>query len=156
AYFIRGEGLVASLEDIENIVVTSIGSSPAYIREIAKVGFGHATRYGAITGNGEGEKVLGQVMMIKDGNSKQVIEAVQERVANISASLPEGVYINGFLDRSILIDKNTFTIRENLVLGCIIVIYVVVLMLGNFRSGLVLARVILFSELFAFSLMYVF
>ncbi|MEP6260349.1 MAG: CusA/CzcA family heavy metal efflux RND transporter [Gillisia sp.] len=156
AYFIRGEGLVASLEDIENIVVTSIGSSPVYIRDIAKVGFGHATRYGAITGNGEGEKVLGQVMMIKDGNSKQVIEAVQERVANISASLPEGVYINGFLDRSILIDKTTFTITENLVLGCLIVIFVVVLLLGNFRSGLVVASVIPLSLLFALSLMYIF
>ena len=156
AYFIRGEGLVASLEDIENIVVTSIGSSPVYIRDIAKVGFGHATRYGAITGNGEGEKVLGQVMMIKDGNSKKVIEAVQERVASISASLPEGVYINGFLDRSVLIGKTTFTITENLVLGCLIVIFVVVLLLGNFRSGLVVASVIPLSLLFALSLMYIF
>ncbi|HSP82350.1 MAG TPA: CusA/CzcA family heavy metal efflux RND transporter, partial [Gillisia sp.] len=156
AYFIRGEGLVTSLEDIENIVVTSIGSSPVYIRDIAKVGFGYATRYGAITGNGEGEKVLGQVMMIKDGNSKQVIEAVQERVANISESLPEGVYINGFLDRSILIGKTTFTITENLVLGCLIVIFVVVLLLGNLRSGLVVASVIPLSLLFALSLMYIF
>ncbi|HSI69272.1 MAG TPA: efflux RND transporter permease subunit, partial [Gillisia sp.] len=76
AYFIRGEGLVTSLEDIENIVVTNIGANPVYIKDIGEVGFGHATRYGAVTGNGEGEKVLGQVMMIKDGNSKKVIEAV--------------------------------------------------------------------------------
>lgn len=156
AYFIRGEGLVTSLEDIENIVVTKIGSSPVFIKDIAKVGFGHATRYGAITANGEGEKVLGQVMMIKDGNSKKVINAVQERVAKISESLPDGVYINGFLDRSILIEKTTFTITENLVLGCLIVIFVVVLLLGNFRSGLVVASVIPLCLLFALSLMYIF
>lgn len=156
AYFIRGEGLVSSLEDIENIVVTTIGSSPVYIRDIANVGFGFATRYGAITGNGEGEKVLGQVMMIKDGNSKKVIDAVHQRVADISESLPEGVYINGFLDRSVLIGKTTFTITENLVLGCLIVIFVVVLLLGNFRSGLVVASVIPLCLLFALSLMYIF
>src|SRR5690606_24859234 len=156
AYFIRGEGLVTSLEDIENIVVTTIGSSPVYIRDVANVGFGFATRYGAITGNGEGEKVLGQVMMIKDGNSKKVIDAVHQRVADISESLPEGVYINDFLDRSVLIGKTTFTITENLVLGCLIVIFVVVLLLGNFRSGLVVASVIPLCLLFALSLMYIF
>ncbi|MFN4763468.1 CusA/CzcA family heavy metal efflux RND transporter [Gillisia sp. Q332] len=156
AYFIRGEGLVGSLEDIENIVVTNLGANPVYIKDIAEVGFGFATRYGAITGNGEGEKVLGQVMMIKDGNSKKVIEAVQERVAFISQSLPEGVYINGFLDRSVLIGKTTFTIIENLLLGCLIVIFVVVLLLGNFRSGLVVASVIPLCLLFALSMMYIF
>lgn len=156
AYFIRGEGLVSSLEDIENIVVTNIGANPVYIRDIAKVGFGQATRYGAITGNGQGEKVLGQVMMIKDGNSKKVIEAVNERVASISKSLPEGVYINGFLDRSTLIGKTTFTITENLLLGCLIVIFVVVLLLGNLRSGLVVASVIPLCLLFALSMMYIF
>ena len=96
AFFIRGEGLVTSLEDIENIVVKNDGV-PIYVKDIAKVGFGHATRFGAITGNGEGEKVLGQIMMIKDGNSKKIIEAVKDRVASIEQSLPEGVYINAFL-----------------------------------------------------------
>jgi heavy metal efflux system protein len=156
AYFIRGEGLVGSLEDIENIVVTNIGANPVYIRDIAQVGFGHATRYGAITGNGEGEKVLGQIMMIKDGHSKKVIESVHERIESISGSLPEGVYINGFLDRSILIDKTTSTITENLVLGCLIVIFVVVLLLGNLRSGLVVASIIPLCLLFALSMMYLF
>jgi len=156
AYFIRGEGLVNSLEDIENIVVTKIGSNPVYIKDIATVGFGHATRYGAITGNGEGEKVLGQVMMLKGGNSNKVIEAVKERVETISENLPEGVYINGFLDRSVLIGKTTFTIAENLILGCLIVIFVVVVLLGNFRSGLVVASVIPLCLLFALSLMYIF
>lgn len=156
AYFIRGEGLVSSLKDIENIVIKNIEGLPVYIKDVAKVGFGSATRFGAITGNGEGEKVLGQVMMLKEANSKQVIELVKERVNLISKSLPEGVYINPFLDRSELIDKTTFTVTENLILGCLIVIFVVVLLLGNLRSGLVVASVIPLSLLFALSLMYIF
>ena len=156
AFFIRGEGLVSSLEDIENIVVKNDNGVPIYIKDVANVDFGSAIRFGAITGNGEGEKVLGQVMMLKDANSKKVIEAVKERVAEISKSLPPGVYINPFLDRSDLIAKTTFTVTENLVLGCLIVIFVVVLLLGNFRSGLVVASVIPLCLLFALSLMYIF
>jgi heavy metal efflux system protein len=156
AYFIRGEGLVGSLSDIENIVVTNRNGLPIYIKNVATVGFGSATRFGAITGNGQGEKVLGQVMMLKDANSKKVIEAVKDRVNSISKSLPKGVYINPFLDRSELIAKTTFTVTENLVLGCLIVIFVVVLLLGNLRSGLVVASVIPLCLLFALSLMYIF
>ncbi|WP_100614008.1 CusA/CzcA family heavy metal efflux RND transporter [Confluentibacter citreus] len=156
AFFIRGEGLVTSLEDIENSVIKNDDGFPIYIKDIANVGFGSATRFGAITGNGEGEKVLGQVMMLKDGNSKKVIDAVKERVASIQKSLPEGVYINGFLERSELIGKTTFTVAENLILGSLIVIFVVVLLLGNLRSGLVVASVIPLSLLFAITLMNVF
>jgi len=155
SFFIRGEGLVTSLEDIENIVVKNEGL-PVYVKDIAKVGFGSATRFGAITGNGEGEKVLGQIMMLKDGNSKRIIDAVKERVASIQSSLPEGVYINGFLERSELIDKTTYTVAENLILGSLIVIFVVVILLGNLRSGLVVASVIPLSLLFAISLMNIF
>ncbi len=156
AYFIRGEGLVSNLKDIENIVVTTRNGIPIYIKDVAKVGFGSAPRFGAITGNGEGEKVLGQIMMLKDADSKRVIEAVKERVAAISKSLPEGVYINPFLDRSELIGRTTFTVTENLVLGCLIVIFVVVLLLGNWRSGLVVASVIPLCLLFALTLMNIF
>lgn len=156
AYFIRGEGLATSLEDIENIVVKNENSIPIYIKDVANVGFGSATRFGAITANGEGEKVLGQVMMLKDANSKEVIDAVKERVSSISKTLPEGVKINAFLDRSELINKTTFTVTENLIFGCLIVIFVVVLLLGNLRSGLVVASVIPLSLLFALSLMYLF
>lgn len=156
SYFIRGEGLVGSLEDIEDIVVTKKGEVPVYVKDIADVGFGHANRFGAITGNGEGEKVLGQVMMLKDANSNAVIEAVKQRVSEIQSSLPPGVSINPFLERSELIGKTTFTIAENLILGCLIVIFVVVLLLGNLRSGLVVASVIPLCLLFALSLMYIF
>ena len=155
AFFIRGEGLITSLKDVGNIVVKNEGT-PIYIKDIAKVGFGSATRFGAITGNGEGEKVLGQIMMLKDGNSKAIIDAVKERVATIQSTLPEGVYINGFLERSELIDKTTFTVSENLILGSLIVIFVVVILLGNLRSGLVVASVIPLSLLFAISLMNLF
>jgi heavy metal efflux system protein len=156
AYFIRGEGLVANLTDIENIVVKNDNGIPVYIKDIAQVGYGSANRFGAITGNGEGEKVLGQIMMLKDGNSNQIIDAVKERVASIQKTLPEGVYINGFLERSELIGKTTFTVAENLILGSLIVIFIVVLLLGNVRSGLVVASVIPLSLLFALSFMYIF
>jgi len=156
SYFIRGEGKVKSLEDIENIVVKNTNGMPIYIKNIAAVNFGHANRFGAITGNGEGEKVLGQVMMLKGGNSKQVITDVKNRVAEIQKHLPEGVYINGFLERSELVGKTTFTVAENLILGCLIVIFVVVLLLGNWRSGLVVASVIPLCLLFAISFMNIF
>ncbi len=154
SYFIRGEGLVKSLEDIENIVVTTREGTPIYIRDVAKVGFGHATRFGAITANGEGEKVLGQVMMLKDANSKATINRVRARVDEIQKNLPPGIFINGFLDRNELIEKTTMTITENLISGFLIVIFIVVLLLGNIRSGLVVASVIPISLLFAISLMY--
>ena len=137
SYFIRGEGLLSSLQDIEDIVVTTRGEVPVYVRDIASVGFGHANRFGAITGNGEGEKVLGQVMMLKNANSNAVIKAVKQRVSEIQSSLPPGISINPFLERSELIDKTTLTIAENLILGCLIVIFVVILLLGQsaFRIG---------------------
>ena len=156
SYFIRAEGKVNNLEDIQNIVVKNSNGFPIYIKDVADVRFSHANRFGAITGNGEGEKVLGQVMMLKGANSKQVINDVKARIAIIEKSLPEGVYINGFLERSELVAKTTFTVAENLILGCLIVIFVVVLLLGNWRSGLVVASVIPLCLLFAISLMNIF
>ena len=156
SFFVRGEGMIKSIEDIENIVIKNIDGIPILIKHVAEVNFGFANRFGAITGNGEGEKVLGQVMMLKDGDSNKVIEAVKERVAEIQKTLPEGVFINGFLERSELIGKTTFTIAENLILGVLIVIFVVILLLGSFRSGLVVASVIPLSLLFTLSMMYIF
>ncbi|MCE3006925.1 MAG: CusA/CzcA family heavy metal efflux RND transporter [Bacteroidetes bacterium] len=155
-YFIRGEGLLRTTDDIARIVIETRAGTPVLVRDVATVGFGHATRFGAVTGNGKGEYVLGQVMMLKDANSKAVIEAVKARVAQISTSLPPGVSINPFLERSELIGKTSFTILENLILGCLIVIFVVILLLGNIRSGLVVASVIPLCLLFALSLMYIF
>lgn len=156
SYFIRGEGKISSIEDIQNIVVKNVDGIPVLVKDIATVRFGSANRFGAITGNGEEEKVLGQIMMLKGADSKQTINAVKERVEEVQQSLPEGVYINAFLERSELVAKTTFTITENLILGCLIVIFVVVLLLGSFRSGLVVASVIPLSLLFAISLMRIF
>lgn len=156
SYFIRGEGLAKSLEDIENMVVTVRQGVPVLVKDVATVGFGHAIRFGAITANGQGEKVMGQIMMLKDANSGLVISKVKERIAEIEKNLPEGVFINPIVDRSELIGRTTFTITENLVLGCLIVVFVVVLLLGNFRSGLVVASIIPLSLLFALSMMYLF
>lgn len=156
SYFIRGEGKINTIDDIGEIVVKNKNGIPVLVKDVAEVHFGHATRFGAITGNGQGEKVLGQVMMLKGADSKKTIEAVKKRVAEVQKRLPKGVYINAFLDRSELVAKTTSTVAENLILGCLIVIFVVVLLLGNFRSGIVVASVIPLSLLFAISLMKIF
>ena len=156
SYFIRGEGLVSSIEDIENIVVDYRNNLPIYVKDLGEVGFGYANRFGAVTANGEGETVLGQVMMLKDANSNKVIKAVKERVSEVQRTLPPGISINPFLERSELIAKTTSTITENLVYGCLIVVFVVVLLLGNVRSGLVVTSVIPLCLLFAISMMYLF
>lgn len=156
SYFIRGDGLVKSLEDIENIVVKNNNGIPILIKDLAKVHFGYANRFGAITANGEGEKVLGQIMMLKDANSKSVISDVVERVAEVQKTLPEGVFINPILERSELISKTSTTVIENILLGCIIVILIVFLLLGNVRSALVIASMIPLSLLFTLSMMYIF
>ncbi len=156
SYFIRGEGLATSIEDLKQIIVENREGIPILIQDVAEVKYGYANRFGAITANGEGEKVLGQVMMLKGANPSAVIQKVQERVEAIQKTLPPGVVINPILDRSELIDKTTHTIAENLILGCLIVIFVVVLLLGNWRSGLIVASIIPFSFLFALNMMYLF
>jgi cobalt-zinc-cadmium resistance protein CzcA len=156
SYFIRGDGLVGSLEDIEQIVVSNPGGIPVLVRDIAEVRYGSANRFGAITANGEGEKVMGQIMMLKDANSNKVIRAVKERVEQVQETLPEGVFINPIVERSELIRKTSHTILENLVFGCLIVFVIVVLLLGNLRSGLVIASIIPLSLLFTISMMYIF
>jgi cobalt-zinc-cadmium resistance protein CzcA len=155
-YFIRGEGLMKSVEDINKTVIRNVNGVPLLVGDVAKVHEGYANRFGAITGNGEGEKVLGQIMMLKDANSSKVIREVKQRVAELQKTLPEGVYINPILERSELISKTTFTVAENLLLGCLIVIFVVVLLLGNFRSGMVIASLIPLSLLFTIAMMYIF
>ncbi len=156
SYFIRGDGMVKTLDEIGAIVVKNVNDKPILIRDIAKVRFGHANRFGAITANGEGEKVMGQIMMLKNANSKMVINEVKERVAEVQKNLPEGVFINPIIERSELIGKTSFTIVENLLLGCLIVIFIVILLLGNVRSALVIASLIPLALLFTISMMYIF
>ncbi len=156
AYFIRGIGLVTSLEDIEKIAVKNVNGIPLLIRDVAKVQYGHAVRYGAMTRNGEGEVVGGIVLMLKGENSAEVIERVKEKVKTIQKSLPEGVILEPFLDRSNLIERAINTVSKNLIEGGLIVIFILVLLLGNLRAGLVVASVIPLSMLFAVSMMKVF
>lgn len=156
SYFIRGDGQVSSLEDIENIVVKKNGGIPILIKDLAQVHFGYANRFGAITANGKGEVVLGQIMMLKNANSKLVINEVKKRVAEVQKNLPEGVFINPILERSELISRTSFTVIENIVLGCVIVILIVIVLLGNVRSALVIASMIPLALLFTISMMYIF
>jgi len=156
ANFIRGEGLARSIEDIENIVVKTVEGIPIRVKDVAKVQFGEAVRYGVFTKDGKGEAVGGIIFMLKGANSNEVIAHVKERIAQIQESLPEGVSIQPFLDRSELIGRTTSTITTNLIEGALIVIFVLVFLLGNWRGGLIVASTIPLSLLFAFILMYVF
>lgn len=157
AYFIRGIGLVTSLDDVRKIMVkTSAGGIPVLIGDVAEVRFGSAVRYGALTYNGEKEAVGGVVMMLKGANSAQVVELVKAKMATIQHSLPEDVVIEPFLDRTDLVTRAIATVERNLVEGALIVIFVLVLFLGNFRAGLIVASAIPLSMLFALGMMNVF
>ncbi len=155
-YFIRGEGRLNTMEDIENVVVKNIGGLPILVKDVAKVKIGHAPRFGAVTMNGIGEVVAGQVMMLKGENSAEVTERVKARMEQIKKSLPEGVVIEPYLDRSKLVNRTTNTVITNLVEGGLIVVFVLVLLLGNWRAGLIVASVIPLAMLFAISMMRVF
>ena len=157
AYFIRGEGRVTSLQDIGTIVIKQAAqNAPLLVRDVAEVRFGHSARYGAMTRNGRGETVGGIVLMLKGASSEQTIKGVKERVAEIQKSLPAGLEILPFLDRTKLIDKAIHTVTKNLIEGGVIVIVVLLLLLGNFRAGLVVASMIPLCMLFALGLMSLF
>ncbi|MEW5846847.1 MAG: CusA/CzcA family heavy metal efflux RND transporter [Bacteroidota bacterium] len=156
SFFVRGEGLLKSIADIEKIPISTSNGISVHIADVAKVREGHANRFGAITANGQGEKVMGQIMMLKNANSNKVIEAVKQRVAEVQKHLPEGVYINPIVERSELISKTTNTILENLIFGSLIVFLVVLLVLGNLRAALVISSLIPLALLFTISAMYIF
>ncbi|RYD94442.1 MAG: efflux RND transporter permease subunit, partial [Sphingobacteriales bacterium] len=156
AYFIRGLGQVQNLDDIRRIVVANTKGAPILVRDIATVQFGSATRYGAVTRNGEGEVVAGVALMLKGENFSEVIKNVKERMVQIQKSLPKGVVIEPFIDRTELVGRAIGTVKRNLLEGALIVIFVLVLLLGNLRAGLVVASVIPLAMLFAFSMMKLF
>ncbi len=156
ANFIRGEGLMRSLDDIRNTLVTNVGGQPVFIRDVAGVNYGSFLRYGAFTKDGKGEAVGGIIMMLKGENSNDVIKAVKERLQLIRESLPEGITIKPFLDRSTLIKRTTSTVAENLLLGALIVIFVLVIFLGDLRGGLLVATTIPLALLFTFIMMNLF
>ncbi|MDR0833958.1 MAG: efflux RND transporter permease subunit [Candidatus Symbiothrix sp.] len=155
-YFIRGIGLVKTPDDIGRIVIKNSNGIPVLIRDVATVQFGSAMRYGAVTRNGEGEVVAGITLMLKGENFSKVIANVKKRMVQIQKSLPEGVIIEPFIDRTELVGRTTSTIFKNLLEGGLIVIFVLVLLLGNLRAGLLVASVIPLSMLFAVSMMNLF
>ncbi len=156
AYFIRGLGQIKSIEDIENVVVKTINGLPVLIRDVATVQLGNATRYGAVTRNGEGEVVSGLTLMLKGENFSQVIKNVRERMTQIQKTLPEGIVIEPFIDRSELVGRAINTVEKNLLEGGLIVLLILVLLLGNLRAGLLVASVIPLALLFALSMMRLF
>ncbi|MBG8555888.1 CusA/CzcA family heavy metal efflux RND transporter [Hymenobacter guriensis] len=157
AYFIRTEGLAANVADLGNIVVRSTQAGlPVLVRDVADVRLGSAVRYGAMTRNDEGEVTGGVVLMLKGANANEVIQAVKARMATVQKSLPEGVAVDVYLDRSELVGRAIGTVKTNLLEGALIVVFVLVLFLGNWRAGFVVASVIPLSMLFAISLMRLF
>jgi len=155
ANFIKGEGLITSLDDIKNTVVKTVNGKPILVKNVADVRYGTAIRYGATSKNGK-EAVGGMIMMLKGANSEEVINNVKQRVVQINKSLPDGVQIVPFLDRSDLVNRTTSTVQTNLIEGGLIVIFVLVFFLGNFRGGLIVASTIPLSLLFAYIMMNIF
>ncbi len=151
-YYIRTNGIAKSLTDIENIVVEVRNGRPILIKDVATVQFGKAPRYGALTRDGK-EVVGGTVMMLKGANSAAVTRRIKDRVVQIQKSLPEGVVIEPYLVRDKLISTAIGTVKTNLIEGGLIVIFILVLMLGNWRAGLIVASIIPLSMLFAVSMM---
>ena len=151
-YLIRGEGLVHTLKDIENIVVTTRkDGTPIYIRNLGKAQFAPMVRQGAVTRDGKGEAVTGIVMLLIGENGRVVVNRVKEKLEQIQKSLPEGVIIDPYYDRTDLVRKTIHTVATNLTEGAILVIAVLLLLLGNLRGGLIVAVAIPLSMLVAFT-----
>jgi cobalt-zinc-cadmium resistance protein CzcA len=154
--YIRSEGLITDKNIIGNIPVKSVNGTPIFIRDIATLQVGYATRYGALCYNDEGEAAGAIVMMLKGANSSEVIKNIKERVEQIQKTLPEGVEIEPFLDRTKMVNNAIHTVEKNLLEGALIVILILVLFLGNFRAGFIVASVIPLAMLFAVIMMNLF
>ena len=155
--FIRSEGLIGTIEDIANIPIKHTNQGiPILIRDIADISIGHAIRYGAMCYNDQGEVSGAVVMMLKGGNSSEVIKNIKDRIAHIQTTLPEGVIIEPFLDRTKMVNNAIGTVTKNLIEGALIVIFILVLFLGNLRAGLLVASVIPLAMLFAIIMMNIF
>ncbi len=157
-YFIRTEGMLGSLADVENVVVDQRGpaGTPIRVKDVATVQFGKAVRYGAMTRNGEGEVVGAVMLLLKGASANEVVKDVKVRMEEIQKTMPQGIKIVPFLDRSVLIGKAISTVEKNLIEGGLIVVFILVLLLGNFRAGLIVASVIPLCLLFAFAMMHIF
>ena len=155
-YFIRALGMVKGIPDIEKIVVKTNNGIPILVRDVAKVQEGAALRYGAVTKDGKGEVVGGIVLMLKGENSSAVVNRTKKKIEQIRKSLPEGVALESFIDRTKLVNNAIETVETNLLEGALIVIFVLVLLLGNWQAGLIVASVIPLALLFAVIMMNLF
>ena len=148
---VRAEGLIGSVDDINNIVVeTRQDGTPVYLREVAKVTHEPLIRQGAVTRDGKGEAVAGVVMLLAGANARTVVEAVKERVGEIERTLPEGMELSVFYDRTELVKKTIHTLTKNLIEGGVLVILVLLFLLGSFRAGVIVALAVPLSMLGAF------
>ncbi|KAA3611882.1 MAG: AcrB/AcrD/AcrF family protein [Planctomycetota bacterium] len=153
-YLIRGEGLVEDLDDLAKVVVTKDArGTPVYLDSLGSIEFAPTIRQGAVTRDGEGEAVVGIVMMLMGANSRTVAQDVHERVQRIQETLPEGVTIDTFYNRTELVDRTIWTVALNLIEGGALVVVVLLLLLGSIRGGLIVASAIPLSMLVAVSLM---
>jgi heavy metal efflux system protein len=157
ALFIRSEGLVNSIQDIQNIPIKNISNGiPILVKDVAEVRIGSAIRYGAMCFDDKGEVAGAIVMMLKGENSSKVIKSVKERIQQIEKTLPEGVMIEPFLDRTKMVNNAISTVQTNLLEGALIVLFVLIVFLGNIRAGLLVASVIPLAMLFAVMMMNLF
>ena len=156
AYYIRSEGMINDIKDIEQIVVTNRGGIPVHVADIGKVRFGAPKRFGAMTKDGEGECVGGIAMMLKGANANVVTGELEKRMEKVQKMLPEGVSVEPYLNRSELVNRNISTVIKNLIEGAIIVFLVMIIFLGNVRAGLIVASVIPLAMLFGFIMMRIF
>jgi cobalt-zinc-cadmium resistance protein CzcA len=148
---IRGEGLLTGIDDIARVVLrTSEGGTPLYVRDVAKVALAPMVRQGVVTRDGRGEAVVGVTMMLMGANSREVVDVVKDKIRSIEKSLPKGVTIDAFYDRTDLIRRTLGTVEKNLLEGGLLVVAVLFLTLGNLRGGLIVASAIPLSMLFAF------
>ena len=149
---IRGEALIGSLSDIENIVIgVSSTGTPILIRNVATVHFAPMVRQGFATEDGQGEIVIGVAMMLIGENSGAVAERVKAKLNDIQQFLPKGVRIVPLYDRTDLVHRTIATVRRNLIEGGLLVIAVLLLLLGSWRGGLIVATAIPLSMLIAFT-----
>ena len=155
-YFIRGEGTSSSLDELGQIVVKMSNGVPVLVKHVAELRFGHAKRFGAMTKNGKGEAVGGIVLMLKGADSEKTIKQVKARIEKINKNLPAGLSAKPFIDRTKLIDKSIKTVRNNLIEGGLIVVFVLVLLMGSIKAGLIVASVIPITMTITFGLMNVF
>lgn len=154
-YLIRGEGLIQTVNDIENIVLKETDGIPIYMRDIGEVKIGYEVRVGAVIKNGVSEAVGGVVMMLRGGNAKEVVKNIKERVQEINDNemLPGGLKIVPYYDRSELVSAAISTVVKVLIEGIILVIAILFIFLGDFRSSMIVVMTLVLTPLITFMVM---